>query len=159
MDGLNDPKNPLAKKVQIMVRRLCKLGITRPDEYTFAWAVGIVVLCHFEVYPACKDVFAILKHMKEAYRLTNNLWSPWPFAYISDYPMDPHQLPRHVLDHAYDEDDPPLGITLDKLVYVVQRHVPLRVSSRLLREESLGASPDGLNMDATGPDPKEKKVN
>ena len=60
VDGLNDPKNPLAKKVQIMAKRLCKLGITKPDEYTFAWAVGIVVLCHFQTFPKYKQVFAIL---------------------------------------------------------------------------------------------------
>ena len=102
VDGLNDPKNPLAKKVQIMAKRLCKLGITKPDEITFAWAVGIVVLCHFqEDYPHYKHVFAILRDMKAAHKATN---TPWPFDYISDYPSHPLLLPQHILDHACDED-------------------------------------------------------
>ena len=157
VDGLKDPKNSLAKKVKIMAERLCKLGITKPDEKTFAWAVGIVVLCHFQDYPKYKHVFAILGEMKADHKATN---IPWPFSWtMSDYPMHPYQLPQLVLEHAYDKEDPPQGISLRYLKYVVKRHVPLRQTSMLLRKESLGASLDGLNMDATGPDPKEKKVN
>ena len=157
VDGLHDPKNPLAKKVQIMAKRLCKLGITKPDEITFAWAVGVVMLCHFqEDYPHYKHVFAMLRDMKAAHKATN---TQWPFDYISDYPSHPLLLPQDILDHAYDEDDPPQGIILDKLLYVAKCHMTLIETSGLLRKESLGASPDGLNMDPTGPDPKEKKFN
>ena len=48
---LKHPKKPLANKIQLMVDRLTKLGINKPDEVTFACAVAIVVLCHFQVYP------------------------------------------------------------------------------------------------------------
>ena len=132
LDGLNDPKRPLANKIQIIVDRLCKLGIMKPDEYTFAWAVGIVVLCHFQDYPKYKHVFAILGDMKAAHFATR---TSWPLDCICDYPMHPEKLPQDILDHAYDKDDPPQGIILDRLKQVVESHVPLSEISMLLHKE------------------------
>ena len=45
------------------------------------------------------------------------------------------QLPQSVLDHAYDKDDPPQGIMIDRLKLVAENHVPLGKSSLLLRNE------------------------
>eukprot|EP00973_Karenia_brevis_P086503 11996909-Karenia_brevis.AAC.1 len=58
--GLKGEKKPLQNKIQIMVDRLNKLGISKPDEWTYAWAVAILVLCRFHHYPKYKQVFAIL---------------------------------------------------------------------------------------------------
>ena len=132
VDGLNCHKKPLANKIQLIVDRLCKLGIMKPDEHTFACAVAILVLCHFQIFPKYKQVFAILGDMKSCHSATKH---EWPFDYIQDYPMHPDQLPLKVLNHAYDKDDPPEGIEIDRLKLVAENHVPLRKSSKLLTNE------------------------
>ena len=89
--GLLDVKKPLLNKIQIMIDRLNKLGVSKPDEWTYAWAVAIVVLCHFKVFPKYKQVWAILNDFKDAHHATKMVH--WPFSVIKRYPLTPSELP------------------------------------------------------------------
>ena len=121
--GWKDPKKPLLNKVQIMVDRLHRVGVRKPDEWTFAWAAAIAVLCRFETFPKYKHVFSILSDMKDSHNCSKTIW---PFGVIYKYPKHPSELPANVQAHAYDEDDPATGIELERLKQVALHHVPLR---------------------------------
>ena len=75
-------KRALANKIQVVVDRWVRLGLTSCDEWTFAWGVGVVVLSHFEEYPLYVSVFAILSDMKESFRCSQK---PAPVSRILEY--------------------------------------------------------------------------
>ena len=102
--GLHTAKKTLASKLQIIADRLVRIGLCSPDEYTFAWGLGLVLHCHFPRYPSYAAVHGLLEDLKLQF------WSskqPWGFGYIVRYPNDPRTLPKDVFEHAYDYDDPP----------------------------------------------------
>ena len=91
-------KRPLANKIQVVVDRWVRLGLTSCDEWTFAWGVGVVVLSHFDEFPLYSSVFAILHDMKESFSCSQK---PAPVGRILEYPrfeimiMHAHVHTRH----------------------------------------------------------------
>ena len=105
-----------------MVDRWTRLGLSNPDEWTFAWGTGIITLSHFPQYPSYKAVHTILEDLKEALHACRK---PTPFTRIVEYPADPKDLPPNAHKHAYDADDGPVKEKLERLRQVVLKHVPL----------------------------------
>ena len=134
--GLLSSTKPLANKVQIIVDRFMSLGITNPDEWTIAWAIAVLILSHFRVFPKYKSIFAIVGDFKEALKACKK---PWPFSFISNYPTTPKELPASVFAHAYDPDDQPVSKELERLKQTALKHIPLRKNNKLLIEEAKAA--------------------
>ena len=110
--GLLSSTKPLMNKVQIIVDRFMSLGITCPDEWTVAWAMAVLVLSHFRVFPKYKAIFAIVQDFKEAQKSCRKTW---PFSFIANYPKTPQELPAAVFSHAYDKDDQPVSKQVERL--------------------------------------------
>ena len=66
---------PLQSKIQRMVDRWTRLGLSNPDEWTFAWGIGIITLSHFPQYPSYKAVHTILEDLKEALHACRKIWT------------------------------------------------------------------------------------
>ena len=47
-DGLNSPTKPFLNKLQLVVDRYISFGLQGPDEWTLAWALAAIALCHFQ---------------------------------------------------------------------------------------------------------------
>ena len=53
-------------KMDLLVTRILRLGITRPHEQTYKWAVGVLLICHWtKSFPKYSEVFIILEDMKK----------------------------------------------------------------------------------------------
>ena len=65
--GLRCSKRSLESKTQLLVDRMVRIGLRKPDEVTIAWAVAILVLTHFSQFPLYKSIHAILNDLKDAF--------------------------------------------------------------------------------------------
>ena len=94
MANLRDERRPLANKMQVIVDRLVRLGVSSPDEVTIAWCAGVVVLCHFTKPPLYSSIFACVHDIKGTFKASQK---PWPFEWIQRYFSFPtlHTSPCH----------------------------------------------------------------
>ena len=90
------PKIGVVDMNYIVAFRMHRYGIDCPDSATLARAGAIVEACAGTLPQNCQkwafEMNTILNRLKKKY--------PWPFAYIQNYPRDPHELPQEVLDYA-----------------------------------------------------------
>ena len=49
---LRSDSKSLQCKIQVVVDRWVRLGVSNPDEWSYAWGVGIVVPSHFPQFPS-----------------------------------------------------------------------------------------------------------
>ena len=90
------PKIDVLDMCNIVANRMHRYGVVCPDATTLARADAIVLTCS-GMQPthdksSAFDVNNILTKL--------NKKSPWPFAYIQQYPTNPNVLPNEVLDYA-----------------------------------------------------------
>ena len=136
--GLESPTKPLQNKIQLVVDRLVSLGINNPDEWTLAWSLGIIVLCHFPVWPKYRSIYNMLLDMKEAISVNRK---SWPLPNVVTYPGHPSELADEHLSYTYTEDDPPIDKHIERLRQAALSYIPLRKNNKLLiAEEKAEAS-------------------
>ena len=134
---MKDPNIPLRNKIQVIVDRMLKLGLEGPvDEYTFGYAIALLLLTHFHTFPKYQEVFDMLGDLKEAYHAMPE--KEYPFPMIYDYPMELENLPPEIMRYAYSEhsDDQPISVELPRFILVATKHVPLRKNSNLIVQEA-----------------------
>jgi hypothetical protein len=142
---LKDIRTSVQSKVQTLADRLQRLGCRYPAEQTIRWAVAVIALCMVDAtgtFPTYPSIFSIVHDMKS---VIDSMRAPWAFRHIVEYPITPDLLPKDVYDHAYDPDDPPVFMQVDRLSTTAEHHIPLRKSSALLR--SAAGSPKGGGCD------------
>ena len=135
-DGLLSPRKEVKQKTQIIIDRFLKLGLTNPHEQTYKWALAILAIVGFEIFPKYNAIFIHLQDMKELMDSAAMTAPRWPFTSITHYPRSPHDLPSQVFKHAYADSDPPITQHLERLQQVALHHIPLRKNSKLLVNEA-----------------------
>ena len=132
-EKLRSDRVSLSGKTQVIVDRFQRLGLRYAHEQTVKWAVAVIVLhmCQSSgVYPEYSAILSMVHDFKATMEACRK---PFVHGHIVSYPSSPDGLPEAVIKHAYDADDPPITIELERLANTAENHVPLRSSSALLR--------------------------
>ena len=130
-DTLRSSQRSVDLKIQVLADRMVAIGLRNPDEWTFAWALSLVIVSHFETLPMYKQISAMLGDLKTSFRSSSAVW---PLEVITKYPESPAGLPWDVYQHVY-ADEKPVEERVPRLRTVAKSHIPLRRNSRLLVEE------------------------
>ena len=90
------PKIGVMEMYNIVAILMHRYGIVCPGSATLARAAAIVQTCAGPLPKKSRkcafEMDTILKKL--------NKKNPWPFEYIQNYPRDPHELPKEVLDYT-----------------------------------------------------------
>ena len=127
----------MVAKMERAVFRLNSYGCHHPHEQTIKRVLGILLLTHFAEYPSYNDVYAMVQDMKG---VIDSNRKPSGLPVIERYPELPCDLPDSIKSAALDATDPPVSVQLVGLQSIVDKHIPLRKSSRLLKKTSCGGS-------------------
>ena len=127
--GLQDPRNNVNAKLQLVADFLSLCGCNHPHERTFNWWSSAVLASHFASglpsYQNIFDKYSGFKQVMEASR------KHWPFPNIHSYPKTPNQLPDAVFNHMYG-DELPCPVTIPRLSVIANHHIPQRKNNTLL---------------------------
>jgi hypothetical protein len=128
---LTDPNVKLMTKTHTIVHRLNRCGCTHASEQTVKWIVAVLALVAFVNFPSYKSIYTMVQDTKD---VVESLRQPSGFAHIVDFPAQPSLLPEKLFEHAYDAGDPPVEYNLPGYATTGMHHVPLRSSSKLLKD-------------------------
>jgi hypothetical protein len=135
-DAIYDARTPYFKKVLVFTTRFRKLGISHLHEQTVKWAMATIVAIMSEqasALPKYKVLYTMIQDFKTSFAST-------PVAQLSGskwmkvFPDTPDKLPKDVFDFAY-SDGPPVPKVVERVSQVANYHLPLRSTSKLLRDE------------------------
>ena len=122
----------LESRKWMLVNRLHSIGLVSLHEQTVKWAVGLLVWSIFhqtKAYPDYKSIFALVHSFKMAHEVRRASVKALDLVV---FPRLPKDLPEDVLKSAYKEVVAEAR-EVEGLADIVA-HVPLRQSSKLLRE-------------------------
>ena len=134
-DVIYDAGTPYFKKVLVITSRFRKLGISHLHEQTVKWAMATIVAVMSDqagALPKYKVLYTMIQDFKTSFTSTpaNSLAGIW----IRVFPDTPDKLPKELYDFAY-TDAPPVAKVVDRVSQVANFHLPLRSTSKLLRDE------------------------
>jgi hypothetical protein len=138
---LTDPSVKLMAKTHAIIHRLNRCGCTHASEQTIKWVVAVLALVAFPNFPSYKSIYTMVQDCKD---VVESLRQPFGFAHIVDFPDRPSMLPPNVFESAYDAGDPPVENNLPGYETTGMHHVPLRSSSKLLKETSAANTMDSM---------------
>ena len=142
-DRIDDPKTGLMGEVQVITDRYGRLGVTHPSEQTIKWIVALLVAKMSERskgFPKYKSIWHLVNDVKNSFESSRKAY---PYKKELNYPETPAELSQVVYDYAYDHDDPPITVDVQRINQIANGHVPLRGNSKLLTNESCNAQPSG----------------
>jgi len=119
----------------VLVNRLVRLGVGSASEQTIKWSVAIMLDVHFDsggAMPTYQCIFMLVEAFKA--QLAGNK-KTYPHDHIVVYPETPDDLSTDMHGFAYDDDDPPICVALDRVGNIAHNHIPLRKNSNLLAKE------------------------
>ena len=123
------------ESVWTIVKRLRKLGVQSIKESTKkVW--GAVLVHHAmkagHPMPCYHEIYAVVCHLGQCFLTFKE--APWPGApTLASYPLHPHDLGEATLKACYQEEQPEARFLTD-LINLVQKHIPVRSTSHLLKE-------------------------
>jgi hypothetical protein len=134
----------LEERKWMLIKRLQALGVSSLHEQTVKWFVGLLVWSIYKQtnsYPAFKDIHAMVQNFKVAFEANKRKLA---FVGLTSYPPHPSGLPKDLFDQAYVDEDKPEAREVLGLEDVASQ-VPLRLTSKLLREDQRVKQPDSAN--------------
>ena len=146
---LGNPHGGMVAKIDTICTRMLRIGLHCPAETCWqkVVSVGQQIGLGFPTTP--KELNDGLKELKRVLKSKVKMVEK-PGVHLVNFPQVPLELPKEILDKAYDDHDPPCG--LDTAVADLQT-VPLRMSNKLIRGESQhqlvphgGTSQDPMNQ-------------
>jgi len=135
-DVLNDKRVLAQGKYAVFYNRFNLLGITSFDEHTVGWCIAVILKVlnmHTGRWPSYTQILSMVVEFKRCYDSHRTPWT-LPVRPPLTYPDTPEQLDKSIFENAYKADDPPIRMDLGNL-HAVMEHVPLRKSSKLVRNE------------------------
>ena len=142
VNAIRDVTRPHHDRVMIVVRRIRLLGIDHPSGDTIRFAAAYLGLVGFAQYPAYESMYALQQDIAAQIR---SALGPRNSG-IRTYPSDPSGLPQNVFDVAY-PDARPSAVTCDRLHNTARNHVPMKSTSKLLKQsQSVQHAPSQANM-------------
>lgn len=128
---------------QVFYYRFNRLGIRSLDEQTVKWVIATILHVRYKAtrsWPAPQRIKQMVDEFKRCYPGFKTPYMVPGAPYLVDYPQSPHELPAVMYRHAYEADDPPVTVEIDEY-RVVGDQIPLRKSSRLLRDVTGHSAP------------------
>ena len=142
VNNIRDVTRPHHDRVMIVVRRIRLLGIDHPSGDTIRFAAAYFGLEGFAQYPSYASMYALQQDIAAQIR---SALGPRNSG-IRQYPSDPSGLPRTVFDIAY-PDARPSAVTCDRLHNTARNHVPMKSTSKLLKQsQSVQHAPSQANV-------------
>ena len=125
--------------VHVLVKRMRLIGITSLKECVKKISLGILVLMELQRtegrMPKYREIYKLGAHFSQAFN-ASTVVAPKGVRSLLNYPAYPHMISEEFIGLAYSHDDPPVDKTLDDLNYLVLNHIPVRSTSKLLKEEA-----------------------
>ena len=111
-----------------VVRRLKLLGVKSLHEQTAKYGVALL-LSTLTTLPEYKLIHQMLCEFKQVFhRDLTKVQVP----FVRNYPSNPAELPKTILEVAYTEGNPPCPMEIDTIAMIANNHVPVRSTSKLL---------------------------
>ena len=133
INKITDCTMQLQDRVSVAVRRMSLLRIRHPSDETIRYLAAFLGLTAFANYPSYASMYALQADLKSQIRSSLGPAD----AGIRRYPDSPDALPRHVFVTAYPAGDGlPIVFPCDRLANTARNHVPMRNTSKLLRDSS-----------------------
>ena len=142
--------------MQVVVQRLRRLNCNTIKEDTKKWTTGLIVnlvvdkVGQLPPYPTIYKLSQDLCQAHASSQVRANAGLPSP----ATYPPYPTELGASFLQLAYDDKDPPVSKSMPKLAQLVQFHIPVRNTSKLMQPSGAPSSHPmacGSNMQALSP--------
>jgi hypothetical protein len=147
-DVIDDAGSPYFKKVLVITSRFRKLGIMHLHEQTVKWAMATLVAIMSDqagALPKYRVLYTMIQDFKTSFASTPA--NPIAGIYIRVFPETPDKLPKELYDVVY-TDAPPVAKVVDRVSQVANFHLPLRSTSKLLKDEK---STEDIRITQVGP--------
>ena len=137
IDVLLDPSSCPMNAEEMVCTQYRRLGVTRLCEQSRKWLVAFLVLFEsrrtssFKSYQKIYDDVCRIQSVLAACSCGD-----MPHT-LAKYPDNPKGLPQVLFDQAYPKDHP-VTFEAPRLSIIANNHIPLRSSSKLLKQESSG---------------------
>lgn len=139
---------PLQSVIDMLINRFgVLLGITNPAEQNTKNVVALILATRFKVFPSYPDVKKLVDAVKEQFEAVK---STPPFGHICDFPSNPKDLATPILQAAYPTELPEYR-NVDKMDAILKSHIPMRKSSKLLREAKPSGEASSAAVDPNNP--------
>ena len=121
--------------VQTLVSRLKQIGIKSLRESLKRKCIGILILLESKKakMPSYDLIWQLGQHFGQAFAANKECSKPGVPSLL-DYPHSPFHISDEFVGMAYASDDPPLKKDLPDLAYICTHHIPVRRTSKLLKE-------------------------
>lgn len=125
--------------VNVLVKRLRLIGITSFKESIKKVSLGILVLMELQrtggKMPKYREIYKLGGQLGQAFASTSVV-APKGVRPLLNYPAYPQMISEQFISLAYSPDDPPVEKHLEDLNYLILNHIPVRSTSKLLRDEA-----------------------
>ena len=125
--------------VHVLVKRLRLIGITSLKECVKKISLGILVLMELQRsggrMPKYIEIYNLGTHFSQAFN-ASSVVAPKGVRPLLNYPACPQMISQDFIDLAYSHDDPPVDKVLEDLNYLILNHIPVRSTSKLLKDEA-----------------------
>ena len=125
--------------VHVLVTRMRLIGITSLKECVKKISLGILVLMELQRtggrMPKYREIYKLGAHFSQAFN-ASTVVTPKGVRPLLNYPAYPNMISDEFIGLAYSPDDPPVDKCLDDLNYLILNHIPVRSTSKLLKEEA-----------------------
>jgi len=132
---LSSSKKSLDMKMQACADYLVRCGIWSPSEKTCGMWLSFIVCMHFETLPQYDKLFSYLTDFKAMIIASRKTTS---FPTIWNYPRSPEMLPEATHVAIFGDELVPFAVSIPKLKDVFENHMPLRKTSKLLKQNTVG---------------------
>ena len=123
----------------VLVRRLRLIGINSLKEGVKKMSLGILTLMELKRtggrMPKYRDIYKLGGQLGQSFS-ASNVVAPKGVRPLLNYPAYPQMISEQFIALAYSPDDPPVEKILEDLNYLILNHIPVRSTSKLLRDES-----------------------
>ena len=129
---------PFWQAANVLIARLKKIGVKSLKESLKKRCIAIMVLNEMEKgkpFPTYKAIYDTAQQFSSAFLSSSHQAAPGVPCVLT-YPMQPSMVNESFVATAYDNEDPPVSKHLEDLNFLVLHHIPVRSTSRLLREDS-----------------------
>jgi len=150
LEGLKDPERSQTGRLQILVDRFLRLGLTHADEQTVKWAVATLVVTKAGVTGTLPTYQALHELVQDFKGTLESSRRPYTGVRLKVFPAAPANMPADVYQAAYDADDPPVDADLPTLRFTAENHIPLRKNSALLTKGNRSDSSRGSGSGSGG---------
>ena len=125
--------------VHVLVKRMRLIGISSLKEGVKKVSLGILTLMELQRtggrMPKYMEIYKLGGQLSQSFA-ASSVVPPEEVRPLLNYPAFPSMISEQFIAMAYPADDPPVEKILEDLNYLILNHIPVRSTSKLLRDES-----------------------